>query len=318
METLSKFIEKINTEEKFSGVLHYERPMSFHTSFKIGGNADVYLRPDKDIFLDYSRKLLLEAKKEGIPVFILGAGANILVSDKGIRGIVLDTGSYEGIIGEIKQPSGEETIEVKVLSGTGVDAFVDKLSSFSLSGMEFLAGMPGSIGGAVWMNARCYGKSISDVLLETEILDEEFRIKTIPALKEDFDYKKSPFQAKENLILSASFSLQHADRGDILDLMGFNRQDRREKGHFRHPSAGSAFKNNGDFGEPTGKIIDDLGLKGFSIGGAMVSPLHGNIVFNTGDAGAIDVKKLLDEVARRVKEERGFTLESEILFIGEW
>ena len=317
METLSKFIERINTEGKFTGAVHFDEPMSTHTSFKIGGKADVWIRPDKHIFTDYSARLLKEAREEGFPVFILGAGANILVSDKGIRGIVLDTGAWTGIVGEFNHKGTDDT-KLKVLSGTQIDWLADELASGGFSGMEFLAGMPGTVGGAVWMNARCYGKSISDVLLETEILDEGFEVKVIPYKKEDFDYKKSPFQEMECLILSASFALQREDRGDILDEMGFNRQDRREKGQFHFPSAGSAFKNNPAFGEPTGKIIDSLGLKGFKIGGAQVSPLHGNIVFNTGEASAEDVKNLMEEVARRVKEEKGFDLESEIYLVGDW
>ena len=322
MATLHKFIERINTEAKFSGELKYDETMSAHTSFKLGGKADIWLRPDKEIFQSYAAKLLASAREEAVPVFVLGAGANIVVSDRGIRGIVLDKGAYTGIIpekdSETYDKDARDTEIRTVLSGTQVDWLVGSLAEEGLSGMEFLAGMPGSVGGAVWMNARCYGKSISDVLFKTEVLDESFQVKNVPFIAEDFDYKKSPFQGQENLILSASFALRQTAKGEIFKEIAFNRQDRVEKGHYRFPSAGSAFKNNPIFGEPTGKIIDELGLRGFSLGGAQVAPWHGNIVINSGKATAADVKNLIHELLKRVKEEKGFELESEILFVGDW
>ena len=167
------------------------------------------------------------------------------------------------------------------------------------------------------MNARCYEGSVSDVLLETEILNEDLQRQTIPFREEDFGYKKSPFQGREALILSARFAMRLEKPEDIRREIASHRQDRTDKGHYRFPSAGSAFKNNRVFGEPTGKIIDKSGLRGLSIGGAQVAPWHGNIIINTGNATASDIRRLMDEVACRVKEERGFELESEVLFVGE-
>ena len=340
MLTLRKFIEKIKSEAKFSGDLAYDEPMSGHTTFKLGGKADVWIRPTKDIFPGFASKLLSCAKKEGIPVFVLGAGANILVSDRGIRGIVLDTGYWSGIAEEegsrrdaktpreekmhISAPlrlcvrNSEEILFVKVLSGTPADLLADTLAGEGLSGVEFLASLPASVGGAVLMNARCYGKSVSDVLVNTEILDENQETQTIPFKNEDFAYKKSPFQNRDILILSAVFAVQRGDPQAISKEMAEYRQDREEKGHFRYPSAGSAFKNNPAFGAPTGKIIADLGLRSLSIGGAQIAPWHGNIIINTGNASANDVKMLMAETAKRVKEERGFDLENEVIFIGDW
>jgi UDP-N-acetylmuramate dehydrogenase len=315
METLSKFMEKINTEGNFSPLIRYDEPMSGHTSFKVGGKADVLVRPGKEIFPGYAAKLLGSAREEGIPVFILGAGANILVGDRGIRGIVLDTGNWKGME-ELEESEGSSSI--KVLSGTTVDSLADELAGKGLSGLEFLAGMPGSVGGAVWMNARCYEKSVSDVLVETEILDEANERQNASFRPEDFSYKKSPFQEREVLILYASFAAWRRKPEDIRKEMEEHRRDREEKGHYSFPSAGSAFKNNRDFGEPTGKIIDQLGLRGFSIGAAAIAPWHGNIIINSGGATADDIKKLMNEIARRVKEERDIDLESEILFVGDW
>ena len=318
--TLRSFIEKINSEGNSTGKIRreirYDEPMADHTTFKVGGKADVWLRPEKEAFSDFAALLLDSARKEGIPVFILGAGANIVVSDKGIRGIVLDTGSYSGI--EIIEKNGEQEFLVNALSGTVVDSLVDDLAGQGLSGMEFLAGMPGSVGGTVWMNARCFEKSVSDVLVETEILDETCKRKIIPFMTSDFSYKKSPFQGKENLILSACFALQLREPKEIRKEADSHRRDRKEKGHYRFPSAGSVFKNNRDFRKPTGKIIDELGLRGLTVGGAQIAPWHGNIVINTGGATAKDIKTLMDEVARRVKEDRGLDLASEVLFAGDW
>ena len=313
--------------------------MSRHTTFKVGGRADVWVRPQKDIFPDYASRLLKAAEEEGIPVFILGAGANIVVSDRGIRGIVLDTGAFRGIgkREEREAPREHSSLErsslehgsqecsslqhgsftVLALSGTSVDGMASRLAERGLSGVEFLAGMPGSLGGAVWMNARCYEKSVSDVLVETEILNENFQRETIPFCSEDFSYKKSPFQLRKVLILSARLAVRFRNSAEIRKENAAFRQDRSDKGHYRAPSAGSAFKNNRDFGESTGRIIDQLGLKGLNIGGAQLAPWHGNIIINTGNAVAGDIKRLMDEVARRVKEERGFDLESEIIFVGE-
>ena len=316
-------MEKINSELNFSGELRFDEAMSARTTFKIGGNADVWVRPVKDIFPAYTAGLLEAAREEGIPVFVLGGGANILVSDSGIRGIVLDTGLWRGVeTRRTRRTQGtrrsQRTQRGDVLSGTAVDELVDELAEMGLSGVEFLAGMPGSVGGAVWMNARCYGKSVSDVLLETEILDENFQRQIVPFRAEDFAYKKSPFQGRESLILSASFSLECRDPAEIRREITEYRRDREEKGHFRLPSAGSAFKNNPEFGDPVGKIADELGLRGISVGGAQVAPWHGNIVVNTGNATARDVRELMDEVARQVKVKRGFELENEVLFVGEW
>ena len=321
MLNLRRFIEKINNQgELFSGSLRFDEPMSAHCTFKAGGKADAWVKPAKGIFPSYAARLLKAAKEEGIPFFVLGAGANVLVSDLGFRGIVLDTGSWEGVEEPIEESmkKGEGAFSVRALSGTRVDDLVDDLAARGLSGLEFLAGMPGSVGGAVWMNARCYEKSVSGALLDTEIFNEEFVREKIPFRADDFSYKKSPFQQREVLILSARFAVQCRESTGIRKEIEGYRQDRREKGHYRFPSAGSAFKNNRDFLEPTGRIVDKLGLRGLSVGGAQVAPWHGNFIINTGNATASDIRTLMGEVARRVKEERGFNLESEILFVGEW
>ncbi|MDR3248587.1 MAG: UDP-N-acetylmuramate dehydrogenase [Treponema sp.] len=291
----------------------FDEPMAGHTTFQVGGPADLWVRPKGEVFPAFAGLLLSRAREAGIPVFILGGGANILVGDRGIRGIVLDTGGWTGL--------REEGERVFIKSGTPVDDMCAYVAGQGLSGLEFLAGMPGTLGGAVWMNARCYEKSLSDVLFSVTALNynkpkpETCEIFRTPG---DFGYKRSPFQGKAALIVGATVELRAGASEKIRAEMAEHRRDRESKGHYRYPSAGSAFKNNRDFGKPTGQIIDELGLKGFRVGGAQIAPWHGNIVINRSGASAADIRSLLEQVAARVKTERGLCLEREILLVGEW
>jgi UDP-N-acetylmuramate dehydrogenase len=301
--------------------VRFDEPMSEHTTFKIGGPADIWLRPHGEAFPSFCSELICLAKKEEIPVFILGGGANIVVADKGIRGIVLDMNAWRGH--SVWALCAQED-ELILKSGTDIDEAADIAVTTGLSGLEFLAGMPGTIGGAVWMNARCYSIEVADVLSWAEIIDfgpcasgGEPRTERI-CTGDGFGYKLSPFQKKDCLILSACFKLKPGDKSKMLDEMEKNRQDRDEKGHYLFPCAGSAFRNNRDFGRHTGQIIDGLGLKGLQSGGAQIAPFHGNIVINTGNATANDIRALMDETAAKVKAATGFVLEPEILFVGEW
>jgi len=313
MEKIKKIIGHCLRKNNCELDIRYDEPMSLHTTFKVGGSADCYLRPSGENFPFFCACLLSRVKEEGLPFFILGGGANIVVSDRGIRGIVLDTGAWEGL------SLTEEGLIVK--SGTTVNEAVERAAALELGGLEFLAGMPGTLGGAVFMNARCYGREVSDILAWTEIIDfggcESF-VKRITTEKDDFSYKRSPFQGKDNLILGACLKLSRENKERILEEIRKNKQDRQNKGHYLFPCAGSAFKNNRDFGKPTGQIIDELGLKGFSLGGAQIAPFHGNIVINTGSASAADIRSLMNETAEKVKKAKGFILEPEILFIGDW
>jgi UDP-N-acetylmuramate dehydrogenase len=253
MDTLRKKREKINIPMPLSGEFRYDEPMAPHTTFRIGGPADLWVRPATEIFPEYAAELLAFARREGVPVYILGGGANLVVADKGIRGIVLDSSGW----------SGWELISSGVLrirSGTAVDALVDAAAEQGWAGPEFLAGMPGTIGGAVWMNARCGEKSISDILIRTEIIDfagESAKRLWVPYKDAEFSYKKSPFQHRDALILSAEFSVKGGAACELRRIVEALRKDREAKGHFRAPSAGSAFKNNRAFGKPTGKILDE-------------------------------------------------------------
>jgi UDP-N-acetylmuramate dehydrogenase len=290
----------------------YGEPMSAHCTFAVGGPADCFLSPSGEGFPDFAASLAARCRSEGIPLFVLGGGANIVPADSGIRGFVLCTEGWAGTTA-----SGNSGL--RFLSGTVMDEAAEAALESGLSGLEFLAGMPGSVGGAVRMNARCYGSEISDVLSTTEIVDLSGEVPTptsVPANPADFGYKKSPFMDGKSLILSASFALKPGNPAQIRETMEKHRRDRREKGHYRLPSAGSAFKNNPAFGSPTGKIIDGLGLRGLRIGGAAVAQWHGNIIVNDGGATAGDIKALVDKISVRVMEATGFALEPEILFVG--
>ena len=313
--------------------VRYDEPMREHTTFKVGGPADCYIRPSGDNFPLFCKELISNAYTAEIPIFILGGGANIVVSDNGIRGIVLDVTDWKGVITDGDNSKNQLIFK----SGTTMDEACEYALEKSLTGLEFLAGMPGTIGGAVYMNARCYGKEIADILSYADLLSylEIYDINSAkacktcaackyppdylqvvrPVVKKDFGYKISPFQKMDCLIMRAAFNLQPGNKEQIKAEMEKNRQDRKDKGHYLFPCAGSAFKNNHDFGKPSGQIIDELGLKGFSIGGAQIAPFHGNIVINKDGATASDIKALMDEVAAKVKASAGFELEPEIIFV---
>ncbi|MHB9291656.1 UDP-N-acetylmuramate dehydrogenase [Hollandina sp. SP2] len=310
MISVRKFIEKINIEMGFTGELRYDEPLALHTTFKVGGPADLWIRPHAGCFPEYGAFLLRHAQAEGIPVFVLGGGANLVVSDQGIRGIVLDTGGWSGL-----SITGEEVI---IRAGTGIDAALDTLAAHNRGGLEFLAGMPGSLGGALWMNARCYEKSLSDVVVSAECLDADFHLCRVPYRAEDYGYKRSPFQTQDRLILSVRLRTMPRPETAIRREMEQYRLDRERKGHYRFPSAGSAFKNNRNFGKPTGKILDELGLRGLQIGGAAVAPWHGNIIINRGNARAEDIRGLVLHIMEQVQAALGIQLEPEIRFVGDW
>jgi UDP-N-acetylmuramate dehydrogenase len=290
-----------------------DEPLSKHTTFKIGGPADIFLRPSGEDFPDEAASILKKARADGTRVFILGAGSNIVAADDGFRGIVLDTGAWSGCLLEDDGQSTANTLLVR--SGTPCDEAADFAASSALAGLEFLAGLPGSIGGAVWMNARCYGKSIADILIDVEILDETFKRTLVPYDPSGYGYKKSPFQNRNALILAARLRVEQGKRDAILAEMEAHRKDRESKGHFSHPSAGSVFKNKAEFGKPSGKIIEELGMRGLQIGGARVADWHGNFIINTGGATANDVAALVAHIQKKARETLAIELDPEIIFL---
>jgi UDP-N-acetylmuramate dehydrogenase len=227
---------------------------------------------------------------------------------------VLDTSKQTGL--SCEEPSNKDDFFVlSVEAGTKSDDIAIWTAENSLSGMEFIAGLPGTIGGALWMNARCYEKSVSDMLIDVKILNEDLKIESVPYNPNDYDYKTSPFQKRHVLILCARFRLKKAPKEKIFSDMEFFRNDRKLKHHYDFPSAGSVFKNNHKFGKPSGKIIEELGLRGTQIGGARIADWHGNFIINTGNASAKDIKSLIKLVQDRAKKNLDIELESEIILL---
>jgi UDP-N-acetylmuramate dehydrogenase len=301
--------------------VRYDEPMSLHTTFRTGGPADVYvkLKPggpyNSGKLAAAFADLLGCARDAGIPVQIIGGGANIIVADSGIRGITLDTGIDGGAAGFIEL---DAVSVLNVYAGIHSDAAAQFAVENSLSGLEFLAGLPGTAGGAVWMNARCWGKSVSDVLCGVDILDEDFNVVFEPFNADEWAYKRGPYQNRDILILAARFKLRSGERAAIQKQMDGYRLEREQKGHFRYPSAGSVFKNNPALGKSTGQIIDELGLRGMRSGGARIADWHGNFIINPGGATSSDIKNLVLSVQSEARARLGIELESEILFIGDW
>jgi UDP-N-acetylmuramate dehydrogenase len=178
--------------------------------------------------------------------------------------------------------------------------------------------MPGSVGGAVWMNARCYSRSVSEVLGPVVYLNGRGEAHTLQPEASSFDYKVSPFQSMDALILEAAFLLQPGDRERIEGEMREHHADRERKGHFLYPSAGSVWKNNRAFGQPTGRLLDMLGFRGTRVGDAMVSDLHANILVNLGQARAADVLELMERIEDSVLRRYGWRLEREVLLVGDF
>ncbi|MBQ0167541.1 MAG: UDP-N-acetylmuramate dehydrogenase [Treponema sp.] len=316
MVNLRKIAENFNMLPGFTGTVKYDEPMNLHTTFKIGGPAAVFIEPDTAECLQLVCQTL---DKEDAPFFVIGAGSNLVVSDDGLDCFVVSTQKISFISEETVTDT--ENMEASFLLHCGAGLSMDDAAKWcadkGLSGLEAFAGLPGTAGGALFMNARCYGVSVSDVLVSAAYLDsaDGYRLKKYCFADGDWDYKKSPFQDSSKVIVSADFRVREGNPGEIAAECEEHIADRDKKGHFSHPSAGSVFKNNRAFGKPSGQIIDEAGLRGVQIGGAQIAPWHGNFIINTGSASAEDVRQLVDYVISVVKAKTGFVLESEIIFV---
>lgn len=303
MLRLREWKRKIN----IAGEVLADEPLASHTTFRVGGPADLFARPANAADV---AALLEMARAERIPWFVLGGGSNILVADRGVRGLVIDATSLGGI--ERDGPS------IVCGSGAAMSDVSAAAADAGLGGLDFIYSMPGSVGGAVWMNARCYDGEIFDVLESVELVTPDGRIDTYLPDPAHFGYKRSPFMEWASIMTRVRFRLEPAERSELWRRMRDHEADRRSKGHFAAPCAGSVFKNNRVFGAPSGRIIDSIGMRGTQIGGARISDLHANIIINTGDATAADIRALIELVHERVLAELGFNLEREVLYVGDW
>ena len=281
-------------------------PMKKHTTFRIGGPADYYLCPHSTEEL---QKILQICRENKLEFFILGNGSNLLVSDKGYRGVVIQLWKNFSDI-----ETEDNTITVKagaLLSKVAAEALEE-----SLTGMEFASGIPGTMGGAVMMNAGAYGGEMKDIIREVTVLTREGELLTLSKEEMNFGYRTSVVKEKGYVVISAELQLRKGDREEIRKVMDELKERRVTKQPLDMPSAGSTFKRpEGYF---AGKLIMDAGLRGFSVGGAQISEKHCGFVVNKGDATAADVLGLIGEVQKRVQEKFGVALEPEVKILGEF
>lgn len=281
-------------------------PMKKHTTFRIGGPADYYLCPHSTEEL---QKILQICRENKLEFFILGNGSNLLVSDKGYRGVVIQLWKNFSDI-----ETEDNTITVK--SGTLLSKVAAEALEESLTGMEFASGIPGTMGGAVMMNAGAYGGEMKDIIREVTVLTREGELLTLSKEEMNFGYRTSVVKEKGYVVISAVLQLRKGDREEIRKVMDELKERRVTKQPLDMPSAGSTFKRpEGYF---AGKLIMDAGLRGFSVGGAQISEKHCGFVVNKGDATAADVLGLIGEVQKRVQEKFGVALEPEVKFLGEF
>ncbi len=292
-------LEKIISKER----IKQNEPMKNHTSFKIGGPAEFYIKIKS---IEELQKILKFAKKENIKITIIGNGSNVLVSDKGIKGIVIRTNLKEIEIEEKEQ----NKIEITVDDAVPIGFLAQKLLKEEIAGFEEIAGIPGTIGGAILMNAGAHGKEIKDIVTEVTAMDYNGRIFNFTNEEAEFTYRHSKFSNGEYIILQAKMLLQKGSKEEIKAKMDEYAQYRKEKQPIEYPSAGSTFKRGTDF--ITAKLIDEAGLKGYSIGGAKVSEKHAGFIINTGDATSQDVLDLAKYITDKVYEKFRKKIEFEI------
>lgn len=281
-----------------------EVSMKNYTSFKVGGPAELFLSPED---AGQTAKLVRFCEKEEIPVFVLGKGSNLLVSDRGIKGAVIYTGKQCGI-------SLVDENTVRAQSGASLAQLCTFALENSLSGLEFAYGIPGTVGGAVFMNAGAYDGEMKDVLLNSEYVSTDGTSGELDNEAMELSYRHSAYENSNLVITAASVRLAPADRNEIKSTMNDILARRKEKQPLEYPSAGSTFKRpEGNF---AGALIEQCGLKGVSVGGAQVSEKHAGFIINRGGATAADILSLIKHVQARVKAQTGVSLETEIRLIG--
>lgn len=280
--------------------------MDRHTTFRIGGPADYFLIPETP---EEIKQILNICRDENIPYFILGNGSNLLVSDAGYRGAIIQV---------FRNMSGITTEGTKIRASAGalLSAIAAEARNASLTGFEFAGGIPGTLGGAVVMNAGAYGGEMKDVLEEVTVLDGDGNIRTLKAEELELGYRTSAVKKNGYLVLEAVISLKEGDPEAIRARMRELSEQRTSKQPLEYPSAGSTFKRpEGYF---AGKLIMDCGLRGYRVGGAEVSQKHCGFVINAGGATAADVRALMQDVTEKVQEKFGVTLEPEVKFLGDF
>lgn len=301
---MSHFYDEITTALPELQVLKDE-PMSRHTTFRIGGPADYFVCPDREQIAE----VLAVAKKCGMAITVIGNGSNLLVGDKGIRGLVVEIGSAMNQITVDKE-------HITAGAGALLSQVAAKAVAAELGGMEFAAGIPGSVGGAVTMNAGAYGGEMKDILRTVTVLTPEGELKTLDVSEMDISYRHSCVPEQQYIVLEAEIELGYKPEEEIRAQMEELRNKRIEKQPLEYPSAGSTFKRpEGYF---AGKLIMDAGLRGYRVGDAQVSEKHCGFVINRKNASAQEVRQLMQDVQDKVKAQFGVMLEPEVKMLGEF
>lgn len=283
-----------------------QEPMARHTTFRIGGPADYFVELGS---IEQIRAAIQVCREENLPWFVLGRGSNLLVSDKGYRGVILSI--YKDF--QKTEIQGET---VTVQAGVLLTTLSGKVLDASLTGLEFASGIPGTIGGAVVMNAGAYGGEMKDIVRKVTVLDQDGEVRTLTCGEMQFGYRTSLAKKKGYIVLGAELTLKQGEKEKIREEMQTLKAKRIEKQPLEFPSAGSTFKRpEGYF---AGKLIMDAGLRGAAVGGAQVSEKHCGFVVNTGNATAADVCELMRQVQGKVQEQFGVHLEPEVRFLGEF
>lgn len=283
-----------------------QEPMARHTTFRIGGPADYFVELGS---IEQIRAAIQVCREENLPWFVLGRGSNLLVSDKGYRGVILSI--YKDF--QKTEIQGET---VTVQAGVLLTTLSGKVLDASLTGLEFASGIPGTIGGAVVMNAGAYGGEMKDIVRKVTVLDQDGEVRTLTCGEMQFGYRTSLAKKKGYIVLGAELTLKQGEKEKIREEMQTLKAKRIEKQPLEFPSAGSTFKRpEGYF---AGKLIMDAGLRGAAVGGAQVSEKHCGFVVNTGNATAADVRELMRRVQEKVQEQFGVHLEPEVRFLGEF
>ncbi len=300
-----EFYEKLSKIVRKEQILE-EEPMKKHTTFRIGGPAEYLILPQTTEEIADVIKL---CRQEEIPWYIVGNGSNLLVADEGVRGVVIQ------LLRNFNQIQAEGC-QIRMQAGAQNAAVAKRALDASLTGFEFAAGIPGTIGGAVVMNAGAYGGEMKDILKEVTVLDPNGMIRTIPAEELELGYRTSIIARKGYVVLEAVIVLKTGDPKEIKAAMDELKEKRVTKQPLEYPSAGSTFKRpEGYF---AGKLIMDAGLRGFSVGGAQISEKHCGFVINKGNATAKDVTELMDETKKIVMEKFGVALEPEVKRLGQF
>jgi len=283
-------------------------PMSKHTSFKIGGNADFFTTPRT---VEQIKEIITYCVQNKISYFLMGNGSNLLVSDDGYRGVIIQL--YEKF-NNIEYADSEKKVIVKAQAGVMLGRLGNELMKKSITGFEFATGIPGTIGGAIMMNAGAYDGEIKDVILGASLMDACGNIVKLNRSQLELGYRASIVSKENYIVLEAEFELEKGNQEEIKNKIEHFAARRKEKQPLELPSAGSTFKR--PVGYFAGKLISDANLIGYTVGGAQISKKHAGFVVNTGNATASDVIKLAEDVKNKVKEQFGVELELEIRKLG--